>query len=155
LPKPYPLVNMKSMSSREERDQAGAAIVDALAHAPSGILRTAMNAKAAQVDRESFDAECAELYASALEWMPRSIVDLEDPKRYAAWCIRSMKHARKTTTKNIMVQHIGKVFGHDKRTIEVKDQNTFRDVIRKFQAEFRQGQIVDAEVKALPADASH
>jgi len=142
------------MPSHEERNQAAHALVDALAAAPIGIQRVAMNAAAHAKAAFNFDEECEKLYESAIGLMPRTIEELEDPIRYAAWCIRSMKHERKTRSKILMVQHIGKVFGHDKRTIEVKDQSTFRDVIRSFQERLAQEQIIDGEVvKALPADA--
>lgn len=118
----------------------------------TGIQRNLAKYEDVRESRSSFDDTFKDLYAAALTQVPKSVEDLEDPKKYAAACLACMKFEMKTRAKRDMLIHIGKIFGHDKRTIDIQDKRTYQDVLKTLRDELGPGPVVEGQavVKALP-----
>jgi hypothetical protein len=95
----------------------------------------------------AIDREMADLYASAEDVRPHEVADLRDPIKYAAVGILLMRQARSPRSKEKMFMHLGKVFGHDSKNINIDDKRSFKDVLSALQSEFKKAVPVQVVVK--------
>lgn len=125
--------------------------VEVLSTVGSGMRQAILQEGVGRKAREKIDEAFSDLYKSAAEYLPRQVGDLEDPKKYVAALLTYMQLEPKTRSKKDMLIHIGKVFGHDKRTINIEDKRTYSDVLRQLQAEFAPVVTGTATVKQVDA----
>ena len=135
----------------EDATQTASAVLKSLESTPVSYRRAALSAVAAKKARESIDLVFSDLYDNAESMAPKSVNDLEDPRHYAAACLMYMKHETKSRAKRDMLIHIGKIFGHDKRTIDIQDKRSYVDVLKSLQAEF--SPVVDSTGTVKQVDA--
>jgi len=99
------------------------------------------------------DREMADLYASAEDCRPHDVADLRDPVKYASLGLLMMRQARSPRSKEKMFMHLGKVFGHDSKNINIDDKRSFKDVLTALQSEFKKA--VPAQVTVKDVTNSH
>ena len=94
----------------------------------------------------TFNDALAEVYKDADEKLKKSH-DLKNVDTYVAACTKYIQTSRDRRAAMNMLQHIGRVLGHDRNTLTIDDRRSYQEIIATLAQEFpEQEKVIDAQV---------